>query len=306
MRISERFKEFVRHGHAYKKAIYVAAFVTIVILGLGLAFLLPNADSTSVQAGLTIIAELLGVLLGGVLVVVVLLVERVQQAEELLRGAYQKYRRLIESSLEQVDAGRQQLIEQVKSGEIQLNDPLFIRPSGIPSKTKFRDVIGNLFALTVAMRLHLFEECEDELDALGYSKDEKDEFIIHKGLVADYHPPAYFLELIKDAFDLSCMAPYCSSKVSHLASEIYEGYIQDGVDKALSQLHRSQNVLRSKTLAAAITLLTLTTIGAVMTLFGITDKTVTMPVYTWVIVLVMTGFMLSVLLTLLLIEKMLV
>jgi len=42
-----------------------------------------------------------------------------------------------------------------------------------------------------------------------------------------------------------------------------------------------------------------------MTLFGITDKTMMIPVYTWIVASVVTGFMLSVLLTLLLMEKML-
>jgi len=217
MRIYERYKTFVRYGHAYKKAMYLAALVTIVLFGLSLAFFLPNADPTSTQAGLTIIAEILGVLLGVVLVIVVLLVEQGQQAEELLRGAYQKYRRLMQSSLQQVGAARQQLMERIGSGEIQLNDPLFVGPSGIPSSTRFRDVIGNLFALTVAMHPQLHEECEDDLDALGYSEDEKKKFIVSKGLLADYHP-VDFLKLVEDAFDLNCMAPYCSSEVSDLAS----------------------------------------------------------------------------------------
>lgn len=304
MQIYERFKIFVRYGQTYKKAIYLAAFVTIVLSGLGLTFFLPNADSTSIQAGLTIIAEILGVLLGVVLVIVVLLVEQGQQAEGLLRGAYQKYRRLMQSSLQQVSAARQQLLEKIRSGEIQLNDPLFVGPSGIPSSTRFRDVIGNLFALTAAMHPQLYEECQDDLDALGYSEDEKEKFIISKGFLADYHP-ADFLKLVEDAFDLNCMAPYCSNEVSDLASEIFVGYIHDGVEKALSQFHRSRNVLRSKVLPTAITLLTLTTVGSIMTLFGITDKTMMIPVYTWIVAFVVTGFTFSVILTLSLMEKML-
>jgi hypothetical protein len=297
---SERFKRFVHSIHSYRRATFVTAFLTIIVFGLGLTYLLPNADSASVQAGLTVIAEILGVLLGAVLVVVVLLIEQGHQAEELLRRAFPKYRRLIDSHSEQIDLGRQQLIEEVKSGQIQFDDPAFLGPSGIPAPAKYRDVIANLSALALAVNGAMLDTVEQELDDLGYSEDEKSHILYGMGITADYNP-VDFLRLADDALDLRYVSPY---EVSDLAIKVFEGYSHDGINKALSQFTRSQSVLRSIFLAATIAILTLTTVGATLTLFGITDETVIVPFYIRIVAFIVMGFVISVLLALFLIEKM--
>ncbi len=53
-------------------------------------------------------------------------------------------------------------------------------------------------------------------------------------------------------------------------------------------------------------LVTLATVGTVMILFGVTEQTAGMPVYIWLVRLIVTFFLVSVLLALFLIEKMLV
>ena len=312
----EKFKKFVRFGHPYRKAIYVIAFLSIVFFVFGLGFLLPRADSISLRSGLTIIAEILGVLLGAVLVVVGLLIEQGHRAEELLRAAFQKYYHIIDSHFEEVDGGRQQLIKLVKNGQVQLYEPAAVDPSGNPLPTngnqyptKFRDVIGSLSALTVAMDASLMDQVEHDLDTLGYSEEDKDYIIYGKGILAD-HRPEDFLQLVYDSLNLSCIVPWCSNNVSDFACEVFEGYSREKVRETLSRLKRSRNVLKSKTLAAGIAVITLTIVGAILSLFGITDKTVVAPIYTSsvltlvIIILIIMGFILSVLLALFLIEKM--
>jgi hypothetical protein len=147
MRHFGRLKRFIRYGHPYKKAMYVASLGMAAILLFTLRFLLPRADAASVQGGLTIIAEILGVLLGAVLIVVGLLVEQRLQAEEHLRGILQNYRSLIQSKRGSLESGRRQLVERVKEGKIQLDEPVFVGPSGTPSSTTFRDIIGALSSL---------------------------------------------------------------------------------------------------------------------------------------------------------------
>lgn len=97
----------------------MVSFELVAILLFGLVFLVPKADAGSIQAGLTIIAEILGVALGAVLVVTVLLIEQRQQAEEHLRRVLPKYRRLIQSSIDTVNAAREELVEHARGGKIQ-------------------------------------------------------------------------------------------------------------------------------------------------------------------------------------------
>lgn len=119
----ERFRDFVRYTHPYTWATRVASLELVAILLLGLVFLVPKPDAGSIQAGLTIIAEILGVALGAVLVVTVLLIEQRLQAEEHLRRVLPKYRRLIESSIDTVNAAREELVERVRGGKIQRANP---------------------------------------------------------------------------------------------------------------------------------------------------------------------------------------
>lgn len=297
-----RFKHFLRYGHPYRKAAYFAGFALLLIFGIGCVLSLPHADSASAQAGLTIIAQILGVLLGAVLVIVVLLVEQGQRSEELLRGAYLTYRRTIESNLLSVDKARQQLVHLIEKGEIKLDDPIVVGPDGVPLRRKYRDVIGSLIALKITLRKDTLEENEKLLADLGFTEDQQGQYLYGKGILADYDP-ARFLSLVSDALDLNCLSPCCTNDVSDLAAEVFREYSRDGIDQALSQFETSRQFLRSKSLSAGITVIAATMAAAVISLFGTTTKTVVYPEVLWVLALIITGFVLSILFTLLLIDK---
>jgi cytochrome c biogenesis protein CcdA len=307
MRYIRKLKQFIRYGHPYKKTTYVAMFGIALILVFALIFLLPNADANSVQAGLTIIAEILGVLLGVVLVVVGLLVEQRFQAEEHLRGILQKYRSLIQSQLGAVNSGRQQFITQAREGKIQLSEPIFVGPSGTPSSTTFRDIIGALSTLSsiysAMLAKHEFERVEEDLKDLGYSEDEAIHILYVRASTADTDAEE-FLRLVDEALDFTCIPAYCDNQVSDLALQIYQQYERDGVSTALRRLDRTRRFLKSRVFVAGLIVPTLTTVLAVLTIFGITDTTVYLSAYGSIVVAIMIGFVLSVVLTLLLVEKM--
>jgi hypothetical protein len=297
-----RLREFIRYGHTHQKALYVTAFAVLVIFVLGLVFLLPHADHTSVQAGLTIVAEILGVLLGALLLVVERLVDQGQQAAQLLRTAYKEYYDLVKAHLEEIDTACNRLIDLAKGGKIKLDAPTFVGPHSVPSKTKYRDVIGNLIALANAMDSLGYDEAETTLDDLGFDQSQRDHILFGRGLSAVYDR-AEFLKIVEDALDYMVLSEWCSHEISDLAIEILRKYMQGGVDRALSHLERSRSVLRSRSLAAGLFVLTSTILGSVMTLFGATDSTVGTPVYMWIVALITTGFLLSILVTLLLVDK---
>jgi hypothetical protein len=301
---SRRFGRFIRHGHTYRKAIYAAGCVSLAISGLGLALLLPQADHTSVQAGLTTIAGILGVLLGSVLVVVVLLVEQGRESEQFLRGIYHQYHELLESNLEHIDESRQRLTELVRSGEIRLNESVFVGADGEASTTEYCDVLSSLFALTYALRPAAYDTLEATLNDLGFDQDQRDKILFGEGISAAYDPVG-FMRLAGDALDAIALPKWCGEDAADLAYEIMRRHMVEGVDGALSRLDRSRTVLKSSTLAADIVLLTSTTLGAVMALFGATIDIVSIPVYMWIVTLIVAGFAMSVVLTLLLMEKIL-
>jgi len=147
----ERLKEFARFGHPYRKTAYITAFMLVVVFIASVLFLLPYADYTSVQAGLTIIAEILGVLLGTVLIVIGLLIDQDHRARELLRRAFPMTHKFLHSKLNLIQGEWGHLIEQVIDGQIQLDEPAYVGPSGAPLPVSYRDHLGNLSALIIAL-----------------------------------------------------------------------------------------------------------------------------------------------------------
>jgi hypothetical protein len=114
-----------------------------------------------------------------------------------------------------------------------------------------------------------------------------------------------FLRLVDEALDLTGIVVYCDEQVSDLALDIYERYGRDGVTASLRRLDRARRFLRSRSFVAGLIVPTLTTVLAVLTIFGITDETVYLPIHGSIVIVVIIGFALSVILTLLLVEKML-
>ncbi len=299
----KRFQDFYRYGQSYNKGIYLSIIILIIIAIFGTINSLKHADTTSIQAGLTIIAEILGVLLGAVLIIVVLLIEQRQRAEEHLRGAYPKYRCKIRDNIAIVEKAYKQLIILVRNKKIQLDEPIFVGPSGIPSQKKYRNIVGSLAGLIIAINSETSEQQEKDLADLGFTEEEQNEYLYGKGALSNYDP-ADFLKLIDDALDSSCLIPCCSDDVGDFAADIFQECSNDGVSQAISHFERSRKVLKSKSLAACMTLILASIALAVVMLFGVTQQTLTATSTILLVIVVIIGFFISILLTLLLTQKM--
>lgn len=294
-------QEFIRYGHPYKKGMVFAAFILLIIASVGITFSLRRADATSIQAGLTIVAEILGVLLGAVLVIVVLLIEQGQSAAEQLRSSYPKYRRKIETNITIVEKASKQLIKLVKQKKIQLDEHIIL-PNDIRLDTKYRDVVGSLIGLIVAVSKKPFEYHEKILVDLGINQEERDEILFGKGTAG--YDPAHFLKLVEDALDVNCLVQWCSDDVGDLAVDIFEEFGHEGVSQAISHFERSSKVLRGKSLVVCMTSIVASLALAVVTLFGITEQALAETNITITVAIVIIGFFISILLTMLLTQKM--
>lgn len=295
-------KEFMRYGQIHQKAICLAALVGLVIFLFGLTYSLPIADHTSAQAGLSLVAGVLGVLLGAVLLVVERLIDQSQQAKSLLRAAYHKYYDLIEDHIEEIDVAREDLINLSDTNQIALDAPVYKEPEGISVKTTYCDVVSNMLVLSFVMDTVGLEEFEEILNKMGLGKKDKDRLLFGRGVSGQYDR-AKFLRVVEDALYYPAIAQWCSEKLADLSQKILEGYLQEGVSEALEQLERSRNVLRSRSLGIAIFLLASTMTAAVMALFGTTESTIVSPTHTWLIIIIVTSFFLCLLITLILVEK---
>jgi hypothetical protein len=305
---AERLKRLLGQRNPYKRTACISAFCLVLVSIFGLAFLLPNANASSAQAGLTVVAEILGVLLGAALVVAGLVIEQSAQAEQLLRAVLPKYRGQIQAKARIVNAARVEVLEQVKAGEIQLDDPLWVGPSGIPSRTTFRDAVSALSTLVYTFRhyqaIGRSAEVDKDLRRVGYSEDDVIRVLYVDGFEADSQAEC-FLRMVETALDITCIAPYSTGDAADLAQLLLEDFGRDGVDEALRQLDRSQALLGGKSFALAIILPTITIALTVLTILGATEQTVAAPGYLWIIVLIVAGFVSSLILALRLVGVML-
>ena len=149
----------------------------------------------------------------------------------------------------------------------------------------------------------LGEVIRDLMD-LGYTQAEKN--AIQSCQILASHQPETFLRLVENALTQRFFPLWSSGTIRRLAFQVSAEYTRDGIHTAFHRLETSRRLLKSKTLTASMVVVVLATVGAVMTLFGITEQTVGMPTYIWLVRLVVTFFLVSVLLALFLIEKMLV
>lgn len=306
--VMHRIKHYVQYGNAYTDATLVAAIGLGALLLLGLAFLIPKATAESVRDGLTIIAEILGVFLGAVLAIAAFLRERRFNSEQLLRSVLQKYREEIQQGIITVNLARKQVVERISNGEIGLDEPIYIQPPGQPSSESWGDIVYRLSTLVSIFSEELgtatVEEVKDDLRRLGLSRHK-----IIQVLYVEAAEPAVdaqdFLQFVGDTLEPACITPdFFSLQMYEFANWVLDEYARDGVDEALRTCHRVSEFLQSRTLVASVLVPTLTAVLSVLMIFGVTDATVYIPPYGLVVVVIVTGFVLSVILALLLVGKM--
>jgi hypothetical protein len=299
--LSRTLDNFIRYGHAYRKALYPAIFLLVLVFCVGLLFLFPKADSASIRNGLTLVGEILGALLGALLVIISRLVQQREQAEELLRNAYPKYHKLVASQSDKVKIAFDDLLRCAEGGKINLTEGIYDGHGR--EEPKYRDVLGNLLALSSSIDRLSLDGAEGKLRELGFPQKEIEDFLYSKAVLARIDPPI-FLRLVKDGLNYAAIAPWCSEPATEFAGNVFEGFSRDGVDDALALFERSRMVLSSKLLAINMMLVTSSTIAAIMGIFGTPNNADIIPSYYWAVA-VMIGFLISVIMSLALVEKIL-
>lgn len=211
----------------YKFAIYLSSALLIIVYIIGLIFYLPHADCDSIQNGFSVIAQILGVLLGVFIVLIILLIEQKQNAEKHLAAEFHNYKNLVKENFELIRESRKEIQSRINNGEFGLKDYLDY-PDGAHSHNNFQDILGNLSALEVLIEPTLSDEIENELKWIGLTESERDNFLISKAISANYDP-VKLLELVEEALDVNFLAPYCSNESSDLAVKVFEEFNQKGI-----------------------------------------------------------------------------
>ena len=154
------FWESIQYLHPYVIAAIVS-LVLIIILVFALSSLIPFTTASASHAALTVIAEILGVLLGVFLIIITLLIEQIRQAESVITRAFPKYNKLAKLESNAIIAGRKQLIDLIAKGEVSLHEPTFEEVD-----ISFREAINYLSTLSAAINVEDTEKIEKDLEKI--------------------------------------------------------------------------------------------------------------------------------------------
>jgi hypothetical protein len=182
---------------------------------------------------LTLIGEILGVLLGGVLKVTVLLYEQSRSAEELLRVKYKKYWKLMKDNVKLLMIGYKDYVKCLDEKITSLDDSIYAPSYMAPLKTKHKDILGGLVGLIIAMEVGDMEEYEKKLKPLGYFEDETMKYIYGEGATV-HSDPASYLKLLSEVFTPT--VTWMDDRLNEYSSQIFEGFMQEGIEDALDRL----------------------------------------------------------------------
>ncbi|KPL03131.1 MAG: hypothetical protein AMJ90_04020 [candidate division Zixibacteria bacterium SM23_73_2] len=293
---------FIRFQH-YRVAIFFASIILVIIFILNNLFILPLSNTETAQTGFSIIAQILGVLLGALVVLIILLIDQKQQAEHHLISEYYSYRKRMQDNISIIKNSRDDILKHLEKGEIKLDDYLGY-PDGSLSKSKFKDIYINLTSLFYFLKTAISNKLEKEFKKLNIPANDQDEILFGKALLSEYEP-ARFLKLFGDALDVNFLAPYCSNESSDFAIEIYQEFSQKGIFNSINKFEKSKNVLGSKMLSLDIFLIIITIVGSVFALFGLIPEVKTCSIFNYIIYSINFLFFLCLFITLFLIDKML-
>ena len=251
----------VRYGQPFSKTAIFAIPFFLVLLIYFFWHLLPLASATSIQAGLTVVAEILGVLLGAILVIIGFLSDRLRQAETLLSEALPSYRKIIEAKRDGIVKAREKLVQGVLKTK-----------SNWDANTK--KYILALSTLSIALGADA-NHVSEQLDKLGFSSDEI--FEATSIALANFFvelPSNQFFRLLRDAFDYSPIPSGIGIYAPELEGywmTIYSDMLQDGIMTTLERYEFSRNFLQSWILSITIFINIMTLLASVFTLFGVTE-----------------------------------
>jgi len=287
----------------YKIAILFAAIILILIYVICFFFILPFSDTSAIQIGYSIIAQILGVLLGALVVLIILLIDQKQQSEKHLISEYYYYKNKMLQNIELIENVKKELYRYLKSGNIKMEEHL-VFPDREYSKKKFKDIYINLTSLLLFLKPEISDELIKEFKEFNISEDVQDEILYVKGLLPEYESPIFF-KLIEDGLDITFLSLYCSNEISDFAIKFFQEFSQKGISDSIKIYESSNNTLKSKILAVDLFLIIVAISGSVFSIFGLTTQFTKLPLFKYSLYSIITLFFLSLFFSLLLMEKIL-
>jgi len=303
-------------GLRYRQPFVTISFfiVPAIILFVFYFFMViyPLSSAESIQAGMTLLAEILGVILGAVLVIVVLFIDQFRQSQGLLETASSEYRHLVITNLPLIKKARKQLIREIPKAQkiFEGQDP---RIQSI-NFVSYRKCALALSALSLGFHAEDYEVIIDDVEhvnqiekSLDQIDKSLDEYWDIDSVSIDLPVNSYrFFQTLSDATDYVELDNWGVSKDAYeFAENISSELWIRGIRPALSRYKSSQEFLNSWLLASTIIMSATTLFISIFAIFGVASTSyrllsVAIPVYISIF-----GFLISSFLLLLLVGRML-
>jgi len=284
----------------YNRSLILAGFPIFIFLVFSFTLFSPNnINLNNIRSGLTAIITILGVIIGAILVVIGFLKEKGRQKESYLEEVFAKYNSRFSNYLSVLVEERKELVDKVKRGNIQLNDPLCCDDPSIP---KYRELIKELSKLVLAKKADSYDSIENDLNDLGYTEREKSEVIGGGGVIR--YEPEEFLDSV-EKFSRIAIYYRGNKKFTQFVVNLYKDIIRDKIKERLNSSEASRRVLEGWILPLSIFFVIITAIIAISILFITKDVILDKLWFLWLIRGVMVLFSVSVIFILLLIREIL-
>lgn len=238
-------------------ALFLSNFPLLALYVLAAAVLIPSADAPSTRSGLTITAQMLGVLIGASLVIASVLQSGRQNANALVRHHFSKYRMLLDENKELIKDTLSDFLQKSQDG---------IWTFGPGLSMDCRRVISNLATLAFELRVIGRNEWTDITHKFP------SEYWQKQLTIETHFDSVEFMQLVHDTmiqleYDTSSLSP-----ISRFAHETNERMYDDGLRYALVYSEDVTDLLKSRLLATHLAILLLTEIATIITIFGLPDS----------------------------------
>jgi len=290
---SKRFTEFIssiRYGHPFLRIVLFASPILLTFTIFFFVWLFPLASASSIHVGLTLIAEILGVLLGSILVIIGFLIDQIHQSETLLSTFFPFYRQQIEKEVDYIINARHQIIQGLLKDKVILNERKLSEKNGIIKKS-----ISALSALSIAMEAEDRDVIWNELDEIGYSEGDIIETTWFESTLTTLTPYRFF-NLLIDGLNPDIVNERCSNELIQYTEESETKMMRDGIVSAFHRYKFARAFLKSWILSVTIVFITMTLFIAIFTIFGVSETTFHNPIVLIPIYITLIGFLISIVL----------
>lgn len=299
---------FFRRHHLFSRMAFFILPIVVIFLYYFYENVFPFADATSIQAGMTLLAEILGVMLGAVLVILVLFFEQYRQSDDLLAQNFLEYRNLIKAHLPLIVKGRKKLIREIPKiiEEFSDSEPRVFKAfmTGFKKNAMALSAISMAFGAEDYQTLLADLEKIENIDKLnpspkGYQSTES------VSIDMDTYSDIFFRVLLDGLNYMELDNWNIGRDVWRFAEKTYNDLQRKGIEAALNRKNYSIGFLNSWLLSSTVIVIAISLFISVFVIFGVTPTSYNYPLVINPIYVAICGFLLSVILLFLSIGKML-